>query len=70
LGAETYVSGAGAKAYNDPQIFNNANVNLQYSAFEHPVYRQEFGEFIPGLSILDVLFNEGLEKTRDFFEIR
>ena len=26
---------------------------------KHPIYKQQFGEFIPYMSILDLLFNEG-----------
>lgn len=33
---------------------------------KHPVYQQVDGEFIPGLSVLDLLFNEGKESFRIF----
>ncbi|MDZ7806328.1 MAG: WbqC family protein [Gracilimonas sp.] len=33
---------------------------------EHPVYKQTDGDFVPGLSILDLLFNEGKESFRIF----
>ncbi len=32
--------------------------------YEHPSYRQNFPDFIPGMSVLDVLFNHGPEAKR------
>jgi WbqC-like protein family len=59
LDADTYLSGIGARSYNDEEIFRRAGVELAYSDFEHPVYRQLWGDFVPNLSIVDLLFNEG-----------
>jgi hypothetical protein len=59
LGADTYLSGAGARVYNDEEAFRKAGVKLAYTDFEHPVYRQLWGDFVPNLSIVDLLFNEG-----------
>ena len=36
--------------------------------YEHPSYRQNFPEFIPGMSVLDVLFNHGPEAKRIILE--
>lgn len=35
----------------------------------HPVYKQAGGDFLPGLSLLDLLFNEGKESFRVFEKI-
>jgi len=59
LGADTYLSGTGARSYNNEGEFRRAGVNLVYSDFEHPVYRQLWDGFVPKLSIVDLLFNEG-----------
>lgn len=57
LGAGTYVSGTGARKYNDPAPFAAAGVDLVYSAFVHPDYAQPHGAFVPGLSAIDLLFS-------------
>jgi len=61
VGASVYISGLGAKSYNDETLFKESNIQLKYMRFKHPIYPQRFGEFIPGLSIIDLLFNEGFE---------
>lgn len=57
--ANIYLSGTGAKKYNDEALFKNEGIAVEYSDFVHPVYPQQFGTFIPGLSIVDLLFNCG-----------
>ena len=34
-------------------------IKLLYYDFEHPVYKQLWGDFIPNLSVIDFLFNCG-----------
>lgn len=57
LGASTYLSGQGARKYNDPAPFAAAGIGLAYSVFEHPRHAQPHGEFVPGLSAVDLLFS-------------
>jgi hypothetical protein len=59
VGADTYLSGQGAKGYLEEEKFRSKGLDLRYQEFEHPTYKQLFGEFVPGLSIIDMLFNEG-----------
>ena len=59
LKADIYLSGEGARSYNDEQAFEREGIKLVYTGFQHPVYRQLWGDFIPNLSIIDLLFNEG-----------
>ncbi len=66
FGADTYFSGQGARKYNDEEAFRKAGLALSYQEFEHPVYNQLFGEFIPNLSVIDLLLNEGKEAERFF----
>ena len=61
LNAKEYVSGLGAMKYNDPQVFQNHAIQLTYSEFVHPQYDQLEQPFVPGLSIIDALFNFGRE---------
>lgn len=61
LGGTQYLSGSGARKYNRPEVFAACGIELTYTNFIHPRYPQDYGPFIPGLSILDVLFNCGPE---------
>jgi len=54
---KTYLSGTGAKAYNDGDMFKENGLNLRYQEFASP-YK---------LSILDVVFNIGFENTKKLF---
>lgn len=59
--SDVYLSGTGAKKYNDEELFKTNGITIEYSDFVHPVYPQQFGAFIPGLSTIDLLFNCGPE---------
>lgn len=59
FGATTYLSGSGARRYNDERLFEDRGVALEYTRFQSPEYPQLHGPFIPGLGILDALFNCG-----------
>ncbi len=65
--ATEYLSGTGAKAYNDQEMYNSNSIKLSYTNFKHPVYQQLYGEFESNLFILDVLFNLGFEETSKLF---
>ena len=60
IGAETYVSGIGGKEYMNEKMFETNNIKIEYQNFQCPKYKQVFNsEFIPNLSIIDLLFNIG-----------
>lgn len=59
VGSDAYLSGMGGKNYMDETRFEQEGIKLVYSQFEHPIYEQLWGEFIPNLSVLDLLFNCG-----------
>ena len=60
IGAETYVSGMGGKEYMNEKMFETNNIKIEYQNFKCPIYKQVFNsEFIPNLSIIDLLFNIG-----------
>ncbi len=61
LGGNIYLSGVGAKVYNNPEEFKNRRIELNYQNFNHPIYSQRFGNFESHLSIIDLLFNSGPE---------
>jgi hypothetical protein len=64
LSADTYLSGAGGRAYLDLEPFNKRGITLKFQTFNHPVYPQLYGDFIPNLSLLDLLFNCGPDSLK------
>ena len=58
-GADEYLSGAGAKAYLDPNVFSYAGIKLSWQHFEPRPYPQAFPGFEPDMSALDLLLNCG-----------
>lgn len=63
--ASQYLSGVGALDYYGPEPFENAGIKVVFQEFTHPVYPQLHGEFIPFLSSIDLLFNCGIEESRE-----
>lgn len=57
LGANKYLSGHGAKSYQDENMFEKNNIELYYIDVTHTTYPQQGSGFIPSLSIIDYLFN-------------
>ena len=61
VGADTYLAGEGSKDYLDLDRFEEAKIHVSFQSYNHPVYPQLYGSFIPGLSVVDLLFNCGPE---------
>jgi hypothetical protein len=59
LKADLYIFGALGKDYADEQKFNKENVKIYFQDYKHPVYHQLNGNFLPYISIMDLLFNCG-----------
>ena len=59
LNATKYISGIRGKDYLDVESFRALNVEIQLQEYLPPIYKQKFEPFIPGLSIIDLLLNEG-----------
>jgi len=60
--ATRYVSGPAARDYIIPELFAQANIELNYMAYSaYPEYRQLYPPFEHAVSILDVIFNTGPE---------
>lgn len=60
LRADVYLSPVGSAAYiEENNIFLSESITLIYQQYTHPVYRQLYGEFMPHMSAIDLLFNEG-----------
>lgn len=71
VGADTYLSGEGGKRYMDMERFQEEDIKVIFQDFKHPIYPQLFEEkeFIPNLSVVDLLFNCG-EKSLDIIRGR
>lgn len=59
LRAEKYLSGKHGQDYLDETPFINQGIGVEYQDFHHPTYPQLWGEFIPYMSVVDLLFNCG-----------
>jgi hypothetical protein len=59
--AEKYLSGFGGQKYQERETFNENGIELLIYDFKHPEYSQLWGDFIPGQSVMDLLFNCGTE---------
>lgn len=59
--AEIYLSNEGSKNYVSKSFYEDKKIKVLYNEFNHPIYQQNSQKnlnFIPNLSILDLLFNE------------
>lgn len=63
VGAETYISGSSGRNYLEREKFKDCGIDLEFYEFSHPVYKQKYPGFEPGMAAIDMLFNLG-EKSR------
>ena len=64
-GATEYLSGPAAKDYIDEEIFSAAGIKLLWMDYSgYPEYRQLYPPFEHGVSVLDLIFNEGPDAGR------
>jgi hypothetical protein len=61
VGADTYLAGGHGARYLDGERFRRAGITVLYQRYEHPVYAQQHGEFMPFLSGVDLLLTHGDE---------
>ena len=60
VGATEYISPPASQGYLDESdAFARAGIPVRYFNFRHPEYPQLFGEFLPYMSCIDMLFNCG-----------
>ena len=57
--ATAYLSGPAAQAYLEPEMFEKANICLEYKTYNYPEYEQLYPPFDPAVSIIDLLFMVG-----------
>lgn len=57
--ADRYLTGDSAENYLQEERFASAGIAVEYQRYQHPVYPQGPGEFVPFLSAVDLLFHCG-----------
>ncbi len=63
--ADCYINPIGGITIYEKEYFNNSNIKLNFlKTHSDIIYKQYNQEFISNLSILDVLFNNGIEGTQ------
>ncbi len=59
-GATVYVSGPSAADYLQQDLFTQAGIAVEWADYTgYPPYRQLYGDFQHGVSVIDLIFNEG-----------
>lgn len=56
-GADYYISGALGRDYLEVDKFEEKGVHVEFQSYQHPVYRQLYGEFVPNMGIVDFAMN-------------
>ncbi len=60
LNGTEYISGPSAKGYLDTELFEKHNISVKWMDYSgYPQYNQLYGPFEHGVSILDLILNEG-----------
>ena len=64
LGADVYIFGEQGKNYANTVAFNKKNIMVEFQKYIHPTYKQIGQPFLPFMSIIDLLFNEGQDSYK------
>ena len=69
VGADHYITGTfWAESNLRVEEFKKSNIDIEFKKFQHPIYKQIHGEFIPEMSIIDLLFNEGRKEAKKILQ--
>ena len=63
-GADEYLTAPATKVYIEPEKFKGNDITLYWYEFKHPMYAQLYCDFVPYLSVIDLLFNMGGESIK------
>lgn len=67
--ATDYIAGQGSADYENLAVYNDAGIRYHREVFQHPQYTQQGqAQFVPGLSVVDALFNIGIEDVKLVFD--
>jgi len=61
LGCDYFYEGKSGQNYIDIEFFKAHGITIEFQDYQHPQYPQLWGEFVPYLSAIDLLFNVGSE---------
>jgi WbqC-like protein family len=64
FGADTYLAGSGGREYMDMEKYSRNSVKVILQDYKHPAYNQLFGDFLPYMSVIDLIFNHGDESLK------
>ena len=68
VGGTVYLSGTGGDNYQKQNLYQQNSIELIYNSMPSFTYSQPKSEhFIKGLSIVDAIFNVGIEDLKNFF---
>lgn len=56
---DVFYEGSAGRNYINDEFFNDSGITVKYQDYVHPIYQQLHGEFIPYLSVIDLIFNHG-----------
>jgi len=59
--ADTFYEGSAGRDYIDVECFAKNGIKVEYQDYKHPIYTQLYDNFVPYLSVIDLLFNHGEE---------
>lgn len=68
LNSTKYLSGPLGRNYIEPRDFEELGIELTYHDYNHPIYNQMNTEFLPYLSIIDLIFNYGKKSRNIIFD--
>ena len=69
VNADHYITGTTwAKSHLKTKDFEKSNITIEFQEFQHPIYKQTHEKFIPRMSIIDLLFNEGKKKSKQILQ--
>lgn len=66
LEGKTYLSAQGSREYieSGENFFTKKGIDVVYNNYNHPVYNQQYGSFISHLSVIDAIFNIGIDSLK------
>lgn len=59
-----YISGPNGRNYIDENKFKSNNIKLFYHEYNHPIYKQFWGDFVPYMTIWDAFFYYGKDTLK------
>ncbi len=66
----TYLSGTGARNYQNEDKFTAAGLGIRYNDQPHPNYEQDQDQFVAGLSIIDAVLHLGWQEAAELLDRR